>query len=127
MPREIEFVVVDPDGDALAASEASEKLLEELDRLDFDRLDRATATTAEGGTRSGTVAVVGTLVGLVSSPAVVRGALEVVKSWLVRRERGTVKITCGEDVLELNAVSRSQQDALVKAFLDRHAPEIDTD
>ncbi len=127
MPREIEFVVVDADGDALAASEASEKLLEELDRLDFDRLDRATTTTTEDGTRSGTVAIVGTLVGLVSSPAVVRGAVEVVKSWLVRRERGTVKITCGDDVLELNAVSRSQQDALVKAFLERHATEIDTD
>ncbi|MDX8030184.1 hypothetical protein SK803_08175 [Lentzea sp. BCCO 10_0856] len=123
MPREIEFVVVDPDGDALAASEASDLLLEELDRLDFDRLDRATTTTEEQGTRSGAVMVVGTLVGLVTSPVVVRSAVEVVKSWLVRRERGSVTITCGEDALELTAVSNAQQEALVKAFLDRHATD----
>ena len=123
MPREIEFVVVDADGDAQAASEASETLLEELDRLDFDRLDRATETTGERGTRSGSVMVVGTLVGLISSPAVVRGAVEVVKSWLVRRERGSVKITCGDDVLELTAVSNAQQEALLKAFLERHAAD----
>ena len=123
MPREIEFVVVDEDGDLLAASEASDLLLEELDRLDFDRLDRATTTTEEQGTRSGTVMVVGTLVGLVTSPVVVRSAVEVVKSWLVRRERGSVTITCGEDALELTAVSNAQQEALVKAFLDRHATD----
>ena len=123
MPREIEFVVVDEDGDPLAASEASETLLEELDRLGFDRLDRATETTEERGTRSGSVMVVGTLVGLISSPAVVRGAVEVVKSWLVRRERGSVTITCGDDKLELNAVSNAQQEALVKAFLERHATD----
>ncbi|MEV6239228.1 hypothetical protein [Lentzea sp. NPDC051838] len=122
MPREIEFVVVDPDGDALAASEASDGLLEELDRLDFDRLDRAT-TAPDPDTRSGTAMVVGTLVGIVSSPAVVRGAVEVVKSWLQRRERGSVKITCGDDTLEVNAVSKAQQEALVAAFLERHASE----
>ncbi|WP_086666806.1 hypothetical protein [Lentzea kentuckyensis] len=123
MPREIEFVVVDEDGDPLAASEASETLLEELDRLGFDRLDRATETTEERGTRSGSVMVVGTLVGVISSPAVVRGAVEVVRSWLVRRERGSVTITCGDDKLELNAVSNAQQEALVKAFLERHATD----
>lgn len=122
MPRKIEFVVVDLDGDALAASAASDGLLEELDRLDFDRLDRAT-TTADPDTRSGTAMVVGTLVGIVSSPAVVRGAVEVVKSWLQRRERGSVKITCGDDALELNAVSKAQQEALVQAFLERHASD----
>jgi hypothetical protein len=123
VPREIEFVVVDPDGDAMAASEASDLLLKELEPLAFDRLDRGTATGKEHGTRSTGAMVVGTLVGLASSPVVLRGAVDVVKSWLERQKRGSVTITCGEDTLELNAVSKDQQEALIKAFLDRHAAE----
>ncbi|MDS0136875.1 MULTISPECIES: effector-associated constant component EACC1 [unclassified Amycolatopsis] len=117
--HEIELVVGGWDGDLAEISDASDRLQDELGLLDFDRLGRP-GTAAEPGTRSGTAAAVGTLVGLVSSPVVLRAVVDVVKSWLERQKRGSVTIKCGEDSIELTAASRAQQDALVRAFLDRH-------
>ena len=117
--REIELVVGGWDDDLAEISDASDRLQDELRRLDFDRLERPGAP-AGPGTRSGTAVAVGTLVGLVSSPVVLRAVVDVVKSWLERQKRGSVTVKCGEDSIELTAATRAQQDALVQAFLDRH-------
>jgi hypothetical protein len=63
----------------------------------------------------------GTLVGLLASPVVLRAVVDVVKSWLERQKRGSVTIKVGDDSIELTAATRGEQDALVQAFLHRHA------
>lgn len=112
-------LVVD-DLDPMAASEASDSLLEELSGLDFDQLDRAGGPPVPG-TRSAGLVAAGTLVGLLSSPLVLKTAVDVVKSWLMRRERGSVTIICGEDELTLSNPSRADQEALVATFVKKHA------
>ncbi|ONI88627.1 hypothetical protein ALI144C_06235 [Actinosynnema sp. ALI-1.44] len=118
MPRATFELVID-DADPMETSRASESLLAELDALDFSGLDRADEP-AVGGTRSGTVAAVGTLVGLFSSPLVLKAAVDVVKSWLTRQERGAVTITCGDDTLTVANPSKADQEALVAAFVKKH-------
>lgn len=117
----VELIVGDPDDDPAAVSEASDLLLAELALLDFDRLERLSEAERQPGTRSATAVAVGTLLGLFSSPVVLRGAVDVVTSWLERQKRGSVTVKCGDDTLELSTVSRAQQDTLVNAFLERHA------
>ncbi|MCR6488408.1 hypothetical protein M8542_36825 [Amycolatopsis sp. OK19-0408] len=118
--REIELVVGGWDGDPTEIADAGDRLYEELDLLDFDRLDRP-AIPSEPGTRSGAAVAAGTLVGLLASPVVLRAVVDVVKSWLERQKRGTVTIRVDGDSIELTAATRAQQNALVQAFLDRHA------
>ncbi|MFJ7218952.1 hypothetical protein [Amycolatopsis sp. NPDC098790] len=118
--REIELIVSGWEGDLAEIADAGDRLCEELDLLDFDRLDRP-EIPSKPGTRSGAAAAAGTLVGLMSSPLVMRAVVDVVKSWLERQKRGSVTIKCGDDSIELTAATRAQQDALVEAFLDRHA------
>jgi hypothetical protein len=114
---ELELVVENPD--PMAADVAGDSLLDELSLLDFDRLDRACASPVPG-TRSAGVVAAGTLVGLLSSPMVLRAAVDVVKSWLMRQDRGSVTITCGKDKLTLSNPSRADQEALVAAFVKKH-------
>jgi hypothetical protein len=118
--RELELVVDGFEGDLMAVSEASGLLLEELSLLSFDRLDRLAEGKREAGTRAADPATVGTLVGLFSSPIVLRAAVDIIRSWLIRQKRGSVTITCGQDTLELVDPTRSQQAALIEAFLKKH-------
>ena len=117
--RQIELIVGGWDDDPVEIADAGDRLCEELDLLGFDRLDRP-AFPSESGTRSGAVVAAGTLVGVLSSPLVLRGVVEVIKSWLERQKRGSVTIKIGDDSVEITTATRRQQDALVRAFLVRH-------
>jgi Effector Associated Constant Component 1 len=118
--HEIELIVGGWDDDPTEISDAGDRLREELDLLDFVRLDRP-AIPSEHGTRSGAAVAAGTFLGLVASPVFLRAVVDVVKSWLERPKRGSVTIKIGDDSIELTAATRAQQDELVQAFLDRHA------
>jgi hypothetical protein len=117
--RQIELIVGGWDDDPAEIADAGDRLCEELDLLDFDRLDRP-AIPSESGTRSGAAVAAGTLVGVLSSPLVLRTVVDVIKSWLERQKRGSVTLKLGDDSVELTAATRRQQDELVQAFLDRH-------
>lgn len=119
--RELELVVGGFDEDLQARSEASESLLEELSLLDFDRLERPVEGDRPVGTRAADVATVGTLVGVFSSPIVLRAAMDVVRSWLVRQQGAAVTVTCGKDSIRLAAASPKEQRALVEMFIERHS------
>jgi hypothetical protein len=119
--HELKLVVGGFDGDLMAISDASTQLLEELSLLDFDQLDRALGEEPIVGTRSADAVAIGALVGLLLSPVALRTALDVVKSWLVRQERGSVTVTYGKDKIVLTAASGAEQEALVEAFLKKHA------
>jgi hypothetical protein len=119
--RELELVVGGFDGDVHARSEASESLLDELSLLDFDRLDRLVGVERPAGTRAAGAATVGTLVGIFSSPIVLRAAMDVVRSWLMRQEGAAVTVKCGKDSISLAAATPEEQRALVEMFVEKHS------
>jgi len=106
--------------DEQATSEAVEGLAEELAQLDFDRLEAAPGGPAPDGTRGVDAVTVGSLVGVLSSPLVLKGTVDVIKSWLARRDRGTVKITIDGDTIELSAASSAEQTRLADLFIQTH-------
>lgn len=119
--HELELVVDGFDGDRPAASAASESLLDELSLLDFDRLDRVSGGEPPAGTRGADVTAVGALVGIVSSPIVLRAAMDVVRSWLVRQDGAAVTVKCGKDSIRLAGASTDEQRALVDMFIQKHS------
>lgn len=109
----------DPGAEPGELDDATVSLLEELRLVDVDRLERATEP-APPGTRAPDAQTVDTLVALVSSPMMLQGMVDVVRSWLTRRDRGAVEIKIGMDSLKVSAATGEQQADLVRAFLDRH-------
>ncbi|WP_067845186.1 hypothetical protein [Nocardia lijiangensis] len=117
MREQVEFCLVDDGADPELLSEDSNLLLAELLELGLEDLDRPVIGTAPAGTRAGDVTTVASIVATVSSPAVLQMATEVAKSWLVRRERGSIRIKLGEDELEISSVATEEERALVERFL----------
>jgi hypothetical protein len=120
MSQRVEFTIIEDGVDAEQLSGDSDLLLTELRELDFDGVGRLAARPAPRGTRTGDVATIASIVAIVSSPAVLQTATEVVKSWLVRRTRGSVRIKVGDDEIEISAASTSEQHILIAEFLARH-------
>ncbi len=120
MNQRVEFTIIEDGADAEQLSGDSDLLLTELRELDFDDVNRPAAGAAPTGTRTGDVATIASIVAIVSSPAVLQTATEVVKSWLVRRTRGSVRIKVGDDEIEISAASTGEQRLLIAEFLARH-------
>lgn len=108
-----------PGADPVELDSATTSLLDELRLVDIDQLERATQP-APPGTRTPDAQTIDTLVAVVSSPIVLQGMVDVVRSWLTRRDRGAVEIKVGTDRLTLSAATAEQQEHLVREFLDRH-------
>jgi membrane-associated two-gene conflict system component 1 (EACC1) len=117
-PMTVVLEVSTPGADAVELDNATMSLLDELSLVDIDQLDRATKP-APAGTRAPDAQTIDTLIALVSSPIVLQGIVDVVRSWLTRRARGAVEIKIGTDSLKLSAATAEQQEDLVREFLDR--------
>ena len=119
---EVSLTFRDPSDDDQATSEAVESLVEELQQLDFHKLEALPSGPAPVGTRGIDAVTAGSLIGVLSSPLVLKAAIDVIKSWLTRRDRGTVSITIGQDSINLSAASSAEQARLVNSFIEAHAP-----
>jgi hypothetical protein len=125
MPGELQYELIitinpEPDSDSHTLSQDSEYLLEELRYVDFEELRRATAGSSPAGTRAPDAVTIGTFVGVLSSPVVLRSAAAVIQSWLERKKQGSVTLKIGDDSLELSSASSRERAALVESFLRRH-------
>lgn len=118
MTQEIWFELVGEPDDEIARS--SEHLLAELTELDLESVERAPGVAAPAATRGVDPDAVATLVAVATSPLVLRASLDVARSWLERRVRGTVRVRVGDDEIELTAASAREQRELVRAFVDRN-------
>jgi hypothetical protein len=118
-PVTVVLELSDSAADPSEQDEATMSLLDELRLVDVDRLERA-VQSAPPGTRAPDAQTIDTLIAVLSSPIVLQGVVDVVRSWLTRRDRGAVQIKIGADSIEVSAATSEQQADLIRAFLDRH-------
>jgi hypothetical protein len=110
----------EPGEDPSELDEATRQLQRELLELDVQDVRQVADGSAPPGTRGIGVAVVSSLAvsaGQEAIGAVVRTLVQ----WMSRRRARSVKLTIGEDSLELSDVSAEDQRRLVESFLARHA------
>jgi hypothetical protein len=113
-------VGVEPDADAAELDQAASQLRQELLGLDVDAVERLRGEAPPPGTRAAEATLLGALVvdlGHEALAAVVR----TIQSWIARRLDRSVKVTLGEDSIELTNVSDEDQRRLIDSFVDRHA------
>ena len=109
----------DPDEADLVAGLLREALLD----TDADDVTRALSGQTPAGSKAGAEAIaVGSLL-VTMGPAAVTGVVETVRSWLGGRAARSVKVTLGDDSIELTGAGTEAQDSLLDAFLARHAVE----
>lgn len=113
----VRSVAGEDDGDLL---EVTALLRQELLGLDVDEV--GTVETEEGPANAkGVAALAGWLAVQFGSVETVRAVIEVLRGWAGRRRR-EVEVTIGGDTLKLSAVTASEQERIIDAWLARHTP-----
>jgi hypothetical protein len=109
-----------PDADPTEVEDATLQLRTELLELDVDTVERPRGAEPPPGTRGPEVALLGTLV-LSAGQDVIRAVVQTIQGWIGRSESRSVKVTLGDDTIELTNASDEAQQRLVESFLARHA------
>jgi hypothetical protein len=113
-------VGVEPDADAAELDQAASQLRQELLGLDVDAVERLRGEAPPQGTRAGEATLLGALVVDLGREALA-AVMRTIQSWIARRLDRSVKVTLGEDLIELTNVSDEDQRRLIDSFLARHA------
>jgi hypothetical protein len=108
------------DAGADELDEATAGLLRELRDLDVDSAERPAGGPPPEGARAVEVAILGTIV-LKLGRAAVGPLAKVLHDWLSRRSQRTIKLTLGEDSIELTGGSAAFQRELIETFLRARA------
>ena len=109
-----------PDGDAAELDEEARQLERELLELDVEDVGRLAEGAPPTGARAVEAALVGTVV-VTATKDVVAAVMRTLVLWVRRRPNRSVKLTIGDDSIELSDVSADDQRRLVDSFLARHA------
>jgi hypothetical protein len=115
-------LLLDGDGEAAELDEAARQLRRELLELDVDEVRPVVSDTPTPGTRAVDAAVLGSLA-ITAGREVIGGVVRALMQWIGRRANRSVKITIGEDSIELSDVSAEDQHRLIESFLARHTAE----
>ncbi len=110
----------------LAAADSDEAELDELAgdlrkrllELDVASVERGRADEVPAGAKGVDGATVGTLVVALSS-VTLKSVVQITQAWLRNRPVRGLKLTRGEEVLELSGTSKEIQDQVVESFLRR--------
>ena len=111
---------VDRDEDAAELDEAARQLQRELLELDVDDVQRRREGAPPPGARAVDAAMLGGLA-VTAGKDVIGAVVRAIVQWIGRRSDRSVKLTIGEDSIELSSVSAEDQRRLVESFLARHA------
>ncbi len=106
----------DEDADLL---EVTDLLRRELLDLDVEQVRPLEAGEAPADAK-GVAALAGWLAVQLGSVETVRAVIDLVRGWAGRRRR-EVEVTIGGDTLKLSAVSATEQEQIIDAWLARHA------
>jgi hypothetical protein len=106
--------------DAEELDEATAALLRELRELEVDSAERVAGGPAPEGARAIEVALLGSLV-IKLGQAAVGPIARVLQDWLARRSGRTIKLTLGEDSIELSGGSAAFQREMIETFLRARA------
>lgn len=97
------------------------ELRERLLELEIERAELARQTVAPDGTKVAGALTVGALIVSVGIPLLPK-LLDVIKVWVENRPVRTATVTIGEDSIEMEALSPSDQRRLIDAFIASHGP-----
>jgi hypothetical protein len=111
-----------PDGDVEELAHLTRQLRRELLELDVEQADVVRHGELPRGAKAVDPAAAGHIA-LTLAPAAIHGVIALVRRWLEIRRVASVKVTLGEDSLELTNASSEQQDQITRAFLARHPAE----
>ena len=106
--------------DPARLEELTTRLRSELLELDVNDVERMSAGSAPDGSKAIELAAIGALiVTMEQSGALVAKVVSTIREWLKRDPEPTraVKITLGDQTIELTAASSDQQDRLVAEFI----------
>lgn len=111
---------VDRDEDAAELDEAARQLQRELLELDVEDVQRVREDAPPPGARGVDAAVLGSLA-VTAGKEVLGAVVRAIVQWIGRRADRSVKLTIGDDSIEVSNVSAEEQRQLVESFLARHA------
>jgi hypothetical protein len=123
MATELIVSILEVEGDAAMLERASIQLSQELGELDVDSVAGLPGGQAPDGSRSGSVAALGSLlVSLQPSTAVLASLVKTVRGWLTRGGTNrTVRLEVGGNVLELTGTTSALQERLVDEWIKTHS------
>jgi hypothetical protein len=99
---------------------AARQLQRELLQLDVFEVQRIAGEPPPPGTRAADAAILGGLA-VTAGREMIGAVIRTLVQWLSRRSNRSVKLTIGDDSIELSDVSAEDQRRLVDSFLARHA------
>lgn len=110
------------DEDATQLDDETRQLQRELSELDVDDVRRVGGGSPPPGARAIDATLLGSLA-VTAGREVIGAVVGLLVQWIGRRSDRTVRLTIGDDSIELSDVSADDQRRLVESFLARHAAE----
>jgi hypothetical protein len=115
------YIETGSEADAEELAELAGQLGDQLLELDIERVDPVTDGQTPAGTRAGDVVVAGALmVSLIQSSGLLSAVVDMVRSWVCRIGRRSVRLEIDGDVLEVTGIGSQAQRELIQVWIDRH-------
>lgn len=111
-----------PDMDADELDNLTASLREALLELDVDAVAPVKTKELPVGAKPAEAFTVGTLA-VTTSPVLIASVVRLIETWIKNRPLHKLTLTIGDDHLEINQASRSEQRLVVETFIAQHARE----
>jgi hypothetical protein len=109
-----------PDSDAEELARLTGQLRSQLLELDVDRVDLVRGGQAPPGSKVADPITIGAII-ITLAPTVIQAVIGLVQNWHKDHPVSSVKVTLGDDSLELSNASPEQLEQLARAFIARHS------
>ncbi|MDQ6741808.1 MAG: hypothetical protein M3Z97_02715 [Candidatus Dormibacteraeota bacterium] len=109
-----------PDSDAEELARLTGQLRSQLLELDVDRVDLVRGGQAPPGSKVADPITIGAII-ITLAPTLIQAVIGLVQNWHKDHPVSSVKVTLGDDSLELSNASPEQVEQLAQAFIARHS------
>jgi hypothetical protein len=109
-----------PDSDAEELARLTGQLRSQLLELDVERVDLVRGGQAPPGSKVADPITLGAII-VTLAPTVIQAVIGLVQNWHKDHPVSSVKVTLGDDSLELSNASPEQLEQLAQAFIARHS------
>jgi len=109
------------DGDAEEVDELTARLRNRLLELDVADVSPVRLGPPPAGSKGADVAVIGALLVQLATSSGLAAVVSTIRGWLGGGGSRTIKLSVGEDSLEVTGASSDQQQQLIDDWLSRHA------
>lgn len=108
-----------PDSDGQELARLTGQLRSQLLELDVERVDLVRAGEVPPGSKVADPITIGAII-ITLAPTVIQAVIGLVQNWHKNHPVSSIKVTLGDDSLELGNASPEQLEELTKAFIARH-------